>query len=785
MKLKTDKKLKLKGSKVKKPDKVKVKKAPKPVEEEIDEEEVVSPVKTKKSKKLQNGAGKVAPAADSSPKTLKKDKKKKKAEIDSDDEAADHESGVQNLKNIDPEFYSFLKKNDKDLLKFNAEDLYNADNADEDSEDEKAVQGSDDDDDDLHQPGELHAASDESDDGDSDDEGADPSKTNNKVTLKMLKELQGDLAQKKVSLETIKKCVHMFNSALLSISPDAKSVSQYVVNGSGVFNGVLQLTLLHLKPAVWQFLGIATRKTVTDVHKLKKWKSIRNTMRLYIQNLTKILENISSANILVILLKHLHQMVPIVIAVSGASKPVLKRLVSLWSSAPEETVRVLSFLCILKLTRSQQPQFLNQVLKVMYLSYVRNSKFVSPNTLPGINFMRRSLTEMFTLDMNVAYQHAFLYIRQLAIHLRNAVTLKKRESYQTVYNWQFVNSLKLWSDVLVATHNKPNLQPLIYPLVTIAHGVIKLIPTAQWFPLRFHVISTLTSLSKQTGVFIPVLPFILEVLSSTTFNRKHTELSMKGMSFTCMLRATKSQLEELSFRNEVVDQIYSCLLDYLAHESYSITFPDLIVPCVLTLKQYLKTCKVANTSRKLKQLCDLVVESAKVVERDRKNITFTLKDQALISSWETKMRNKGTPLLTFYRNWVKTNELKKKREATTSDDINDYDLPTMLKRPVKAGEKRVAMDEDGNVDLFPSDDEGDDSDEDAINEKLNGGLKEEETTNRKGRDGNKKADKSAPPPAKKAKKGAAARSKKENEEDFAVDNNVDIVEDLNIDDWED
>lgn len=693
------------------------------------------------------------------------------------------------MKNIDPEFYSFLKKNDKDLLKFNAEDFADQD----ESEDEKeGDDGSDDEN--VHQPGELHAASDESDFEDSGDDTAPGSKSSNKVTLKLLKELQADLGQKKPQLETIKMCVHMFNSALLSISPDAKAVSSFVVNGSGVFNGVLQLTLLHLKPAVWQFLGIATRKNVTDVHKLKKWKRIRNTMRLYIQDLTKILENISSPNILVILLKHLHQMVPIIIAVSGASKPVLKRLVSLWSSAPEETVRVLSFLCILKLTRSQQPQFLNQVLKVMYLSYVRNSKFVSPNTLPGINFMRRSLTEMFTLDMNVAYQHAFLYIRQLAIHLRNAVTLKKRESYQTVYNWQFVNSLKLWCDVLVATYNKPNLQPLVYPLVTIAHGVIKLIPTAQWFPLRFHCISALTTLSKQTGVFIPVLPFILEVLSSTTFNKKHTELSMKGMSFTCMLRATKPQLEELSFRNEVVDQIYACLLDYLAHESYSITFPDLIVPCVLTLKQYIKTCKVANTSRKLKQLCDLIVESAKVIERERKNITFTLKDKSLIHSWETKQRNKGTPLLTFYNNWVKTNELKKKREATTSDEINDYNLP-MLKRPTKAGDKRQAVDEDGNVDLFPSDGEDYDSEEEAaIHEKLNSGMpddedddsevdeddsdEEEEKHKKKAK---KVVEKAAPPPAKKAKKAKVANSK---EEDFAVDNNVDIVEDLNIDDWD-
>lgn len=62
----------------------------------------------------------------------------------------------------------------------------------------------------------------------------------------------------------------------------------------------------------------------------------------------------------------------------------------------------------------------------MHLSYVRNTKFVSPNSLPGINFMRQSLCEMFALDNTISYHMVFLYIRQLAIHLRSAITLKKK-----------------------------------------------------------------------------------------------------------------------------------------------------------------------------------------------------------------------------------------------------------------------------------------------------------------------------------------------------------------------
>ena len=109
----------------------------------------------------------------------------------------------------------------------------------------------------------------------------------------------------------------------------------------------------------------------------------------------------------------------------------------------------------------------------MYLAYVKNTKFTSPSTLQSISFMRRSLVELLGLDHSLAYYHAFVYIRQLAIHLRNAITCsEKKDSLLAVYNWQFVHSLELWGALVGHPGSREAMAPLVYPLVQVCELII-------------------------------------------------------------------------------------------------------------------------------------------------------------------------------------------------------------------------------------------------------------------------------------------------------------------------
>lgn len=69
-------------------------------------------------------------------------------------------------------------------------------------------------------------------------------------------------------------------------------------------------------------------------------------------------------------------------------------------------------------------------LQKLYLAFVSNCKFTSAKSLPQICFMENCLVELLSVDPTTSYQHAFVYIRQLAIHLRTALTSAKKQAVQ-------------------------------------------------------------------------------------------------------------------------------------------------------------------------------------------------------------------------------------------------------------------------------------------------------------------------------------------------------------------
>ena len=123
--------------------------------------------------------------------------------------------------------------------------------------------------------------------------------------------------------------------------------------------------------------------------------------------------------------------------------------------------------------------------------------------------MRNCITELYSMDTVTAYQHAFVYIRQLAIHIRNAMTSMTETEYipsfpsisriHSVTNWQFINCLRLWTYMVTQPSLQEAFKPLVYPLIQVIDSTINLIPTARYYPLRLHCIDLFIQIASATG----------------------------------------------------------------------------------------------------------------------------------------------------------------------------------------------------------------------------------------------------------------------------------------------
>ena len=488
--------------------------------------------------------------------------------------AAQHAADLAALEKSDPDFYNFLKETDQNLLAFEGEEDEDEDEDDEDDEDEKpkptgakaaakrptkdagkAAPQDEDDEDDEDEDNEAQEQDEDDEDDEMDDEDdeevvVDHSKAKAapapkpikliEVTSAMVKTWQQTLESKQ-DTRTLKEAVSAFRAAVrFGDASDAQRDDVFTFTSGGVFNQLMQLCLSSMDEVLRRHVaggaaavaaGAKTRAGLDRPDAWAHWRKHQPLVKSYLTHLLQFAGQLSEASMIAVTLQQMHRLLPFYFCLPKLCPKLLKATLRVWAAPPGEAGgaqqnTLLGFAIIRQLACSLPYPFVEHCLKGLYLAYAQASSRTNRVTLQHLVLLSSCVVDMCAVDAQAAYRHAFVYIRQLAIHLRNAIQKATPEATRQVYNWQYVNCLRVWAQVLCAHARSSStpLRQLVYPLVQVTLGTARLLPSIRYSPLRFQCCRILNQLCAELGIYVrrpnaplpstPCVPALLPASSS-------------------------------------------------------------------------------------------------------------------------------------------------------------------------------------------------------------------------------------------------------------------------------
>ncbi|KAK2465541.1 hypothetical protein APHAL10511_002433 [Amanita phalloides] len=568
---------------------------------------------------------------------------------DLEEEGKAHMHELAQLAEKDPEFYKYLQENDRELLEFNDDDA-SVDEIEESSEEDEK----------------------------------DKLPT---LTMAILRKWQVALLEQR-SLRALRRMLIAFRSAAHMNEED--QVLVWKIDNSAVYNKLIT-TSLRYSPIVLEH-HVPYKKLPNGKFKpptqTKKFKTLQKLIQSFFQNIVHLISQLTDNDLLRLAVSESAKLIPYVLSSRKVIKHYLKKCLELWSSS-EDNVRLAASVAMRLLASSTDESVLDNILRGCYLTLVRSSKSTRLHTLPFINLMKNSASDLFCIDHSISYQHAFGFIRQLAIHLRNSLKLRTKEAYKDVYNWQFVHSIDFWSIVLSKTCDVRlltekgedcELKALIYPLVQVGLGAIKSIPSGRSHPFHLHVIRSLLHLIKHTHIYTPLSPYLVPILASAlTPPSRPKSATLRPLDFEVQIRIPQQYVKTRIFYEGLIEESSYLLAEWLATEAVhgSIAFPEIVLPIAVQLRKSLKDAKSSQGLVKnqgvAKTLLERMEESARWVETRRQNVTFGPGKLDAVTEWEKDLKTRlgDSPLLKYLNIQRKIRDKRQKlvEKAREGDDI--------------------------------------------------------------------------------------------------------------------
>lgn len=531
------------------------------------------------------------------------------------------------------------------------------------------------------------------------------------------------------------------------------SSAKFSTMSSGVFNRIMVFVLNEMDGILRKLLKLPAsggkKETISELMSTKQWKTHNHLVKSYLGNALHVLNQMTDTEMISFTLRRLKYSSVFLAAFPSLLRKYIKVALHFWGTGGG-ALPIVSLLFLRDLCIRLGADCLDECFKGIYKTYVMNCHFVNAVKLQHIQFLGNCVTELLRVDLPTAYQHAFVFIRQLAMLLRDALNVKTKESFRKVYEWKFMNCLELWTGVICAYGSEPDLKPLAYPLTQIISGVSRLVPTARYFPLRLRCVRMLNHISASTGTFIPVSNLLLDMLEMKELNRPPTGGVGNAVDLRTIMKVSKPTLKTRAFQEACVVSVIEELAEHLSQWSYSVAFMELSFIPAVRLRTFCKTTKVDRFRKEMRQLIRQIERNSEFVNERRMSITFLPNDSAATSFLEDEKKAGASPLSTYVA--ALRQRAQQKRDSLTESSV-------------VVGEKSSIFESKMGGKIPDSDEEDDTRDEEAAavfnnSSWLPGGDSKSES------------------PKEESKKKKKSKKKRKTEEKKDVADDEDIIEDL-------
>ncbi|CAK9437255.1 uncharacterized protein LODBEIA_P16330 [Lodderomyces beijingensis] len=604
------------------------------------------------------------------PKEKSKSKKKQKEAVESQDDSSSSEEetemNLEELEKDDPEFYKYLKENDKELLSVNPLDAISDDDEDGDQ---------DEDEDGDKEMGEAA----ESDEDVAAAAAAKSDSSKVQITTQLVKKWGEQLATPTPKI--IRNIIIAFKAAInINKSEDFK----YAMIDPQAFADLMILVLKKVPIAVQKIVKYKTnQQNVRTLPQNAQASQLGAIFKTHASSYITMLQDITNTETAALVLASLYEVFPYYLSQRRLLKQILTAVVEVWASANGLETQIAAFAFLNNVVREYPKSILETVLKLTYSALLQHCRRTNIHSVDRINFCKNSVAELYEIDETISYQIGFEYVRQLAIHLRNSInaTSNAKEGYKTIYNWQYCHSLDFWSRMLSKLCNpevelrnhkskESPLRSLIYPLVQVTLGTIRLIPTAQFFPMRFYLVRSLIRLSQSTGVYIPLFPLLLETLSSTAITKSPKASNLQAFDFEHNIKVNQAYLGTRVYQEGLAEQFLELTAEFFGLYAKSIAFPELVTPAILALRRFTKKSKNVKFNKSIGQLIEKLNANAQLITSKRSNVEYGPSNKQEVKTFLNDFDWAKTPLGQYIQvqRQVKEERLRMLKEAQKEQD---------------------------------------------------------------------------------------------------------------------